>query len=64
MATFARRTGIKYATFAGWVYVQGGSAQRRSAVRFAQLQLPAAPVASAALSVRLPDGVIVRGRES
>ena len=64
MATFARRTGIKYATFAGWVYVQGGSAQRRSAVRFAQLQLPASPVAPTELSVTLPDEVIVRRRES
>ena len=64
MAAFARRAGIKYATFSGWVYGQGGGAQRQGAVRFAQLQLPVSPVAPAELSVTLPDGVIVRGRES
>lgn len=64
MAAFARGAGIKYATFAGWVYGQGGSAQRPGAVRFAQLQLPVSPVAPVELSVTLPDGVVVRGRES
>ena len=63
MAAFARRAGINYATFAGWVYGQGGSAQRQGAVRFAQLQLPATPAAPVELSVTLPDGVIVRGSD-
>ena len=61
LAAFARRAGVKYPTFAGWVYARGGSANRPSAVRFAQLRLPAGGAAPAELSVALPDGVIVRG---
>ena len=63
LAAFARRAGIKYPTFAGWVYSQGGSANRKEAVRFAQLQLPAASVAAAELSVTLADGTVVRGAD-
>ena len=65
-AAFARREGLKYPTFAGWVNarrVQAGRSSCGSAVRFAQLQLPTELTAPAELSVALPDGVVVRGRE-
>ena len=65
-AAFARREGLKYPTFAGWVNarrVQAGRASGGSAVRFAQLQLPTGLTAPTELSVALPDGVIVRGSE-
>jgi hypothetical protein len=60
MAAFARREGMRYSTFAGWV-LKGG--RRRSAVvRFAQVRLPQLPqIASAGLEVRLLDGTLVRG---
>ena len=64
LAAFARRTGVNYSTFTAWVYKQRARANRKGPVRFAQLQLPAPNVAPADLSVTLPDGVIVRGRES
>jgi hypothetical protein len=63
LAAFARRAGIKYPTFAGWVYSQGGSANRKQAVRFAQLQLPAASLPVAELSVTLADGTVIRGAD-
>ena len=66
-AAFARREGLKYPTFAGWVTArrsQAGHSSGGSAVRFAQLQLPAGPtVVPAELSVSLPDGLVVRGSE-
>lgn len=65
-AAFARREGLKYPTFAGWVHarrVQVGRSSGGSAVRFAQLQLPTGLTAPAELSVALPDGVVVRGHE-
>ncbi|MFZ5494178.1 MAG: IS66 family insertion sequence element accessory protein TnpA [Verrucomicrobiota bacterium] len=60
MAAFARREGLRYSTFAGWV-LQGGW-RRAPAVRFAQVQLPSVPpVTPAGLEVRLPDGTLLRG---
>jgi transposase-like protein len=64
LAAFARRAGVNYSTFAGWVYKQRAGANRKEAVRFAQLQLPAPNVGPADLSVTLPDGVVVRGIDS
>ena len=65
MAAFARREGINYATFAGWVAKAGKVAAPKSPLRFAQVRLPfpplPAPAASAPLEVRLPDGTSVRG---
>lgn len=68
-AEFARRSGLKYATFATWVRLRRlRVAERRGApavpapVRFAQVQMPT-PFA-AELSVVLPDGVIVRGADA
>jgi hypothetical protein len=63
LAAFARRAGVKYPTFAGWVYGQGGSANRQGAVRFARLQLPATHRAVAELSVTLADGTVIRGAD-
>lgn len=63
LAAFARRAGVKYPTFAGWVYSQGGSANRKGTVRFAQLQLPTASIPVAELSVTLADGTVIRGAD-
>lgn len=68
-AESARRAGVKYPTFASWVQarrVRGGDGSRHAAAgRFAEVALPltAAPTA-AALSVTLPDGLVVRGSEA
>lgn len=65
-AAFARRDGLKYPTFAGWVHARRSEAGQSSgvgAVRFAQLQVPTGLTGSAELSVALPDGVVVRGHE-
>jgi len=65
MAAFARQERINYATFAGWVAKAGKAVPPKSALRFAEVQLPfvsPGPAAvSAALEVRLPDGTSVRG---
>lgn len=63
MAAFARREGIKYATFAHWVL----KAQKATAMpakprlRFAELQLPLRAAAAEPLEIRLPDGTVLRG---
>jgi transposase-like protein len=74
-AAFARREGVKYQTFATWV----SEWRRRAAavglsksvvpVRFAEVNLPPAKpselsASADALSVTLPDGVVVRGAEA
>ena len=74
-AAFARREGVKYQTFATWVSegkrnaTAVGPSQSVVPVRFAEVNLP--PPAqrelsanSDALSVTLPDGVVVRGSEA
>ena len=65
MAAFARREGLKYSTFAGWVLRSAArsSRSRVAPVRFAEVRLPI-PAASApapGLEVRLIDGTIARG---
>lgn len=63
-AAFARRAGLKYPTFAGWVHARRAARARPDGVvRFAELQLPAASTACDELSVSLPDGAVVRGRD-
>jgi transposase-like protein len=67
-AEFARREGIKYATFAGWVLKATKQPPAPSPIQFAQLRLPAqaSPSPSAEttqLEVRLPDGTSVRGNK-
>ena len=66
-AAFARREGLNYSTFAGWVLKV---AKAKSPVQFTQLRLPmpslSAPSVSteseaASLEVRLPDGTSIRG---
>lgn len=59
---FARREGIKFATFVSWVQ----DIRRREEtpkVSFAELTAPSAAMSApaAALEVQLPDGTIVRG---
>jgi hypothetical protein len=70
-AAFARHEGLRYPTFAGWVQtLRTQGAPAASAVRFAELRLPSstsAPMSEtsvAALEVRLPDGMIVRGGDA
>jgi transposase-like protein len=63
MAKFARKEGINYTTFAGWMQ-RAGAVTPASPIRFAQVQVPAAPAKQAAtgpLEVRLADGTVVRG---
>ena len=63
-AEFARRAGIKYQTFAGWVAGRRGiNGKSKAEVRFAEVQLPAAKVITMELKVMLPDGIIVHGVE-
>jgi hypothetical protein len=65
MAQFARREGIKYGTFAGWVFKTQQPAETKTAVQFAEVQLPLARTSGASagdgLEVRLPDGMVLRG---
>lgn len=78
-AEFARRTGVRYPTFAHWVQEhrrEGGELSEASAARqsphFVELRLPSRSTAAAAvsaaaslseLSVTMPDGVVLRGVE-
>jgi len=64
MAAFARREGLKYSTFAGWVLRSAArSSSRVAPVRFAEVRLPipAASGPAPGLEVRLIDGTIARG---
>lgn len=67
MAAFARREGIKYATFANWMAKAQSTAAGKPSIRFAEMRLPleaatTCPQSEFALEVRLPDGTTVRGR--
>lgn len=64
-AEFARRAGLKYPTFAGWVHARRTHQARRcppASMRFAEVALPSTPTAT--LSVTLPDGVVVCGHDA
>lgn len=63
MAGFARREGVKYPTFAGWVVKAQRSSAPKSGIKFAEVRLPTLPAAHepAPLEVRLPDGTVLRG---
>jgi hypothetical protein len=64
MAAFARREGLKYPTFAGWVLRSAARSHSRVApVRFAEMRLPIPALSSSApgLEVRLIDGTVARG---
>ena len=68
MAAFAKREGIKYATFAGWMAKARASVPVKPPIRFTEMRLPLRPATTNtpeddyALEVRLPDGTVVRGR--
>jgi transposase-like protein len=63
MAGFARREGIKYPTFAGWVVQAQRHGAPKSGIKFTEVRLPAlaVPRESTPLEVRLPDGTVLRG---
>jgi transposase-like protein len=73
-AAFARRAGVRYATFAHWVqqarrepHARAAQGLRPAAPRFAEVRPgPDAPVTLAApeLSVTLPGGLIARGADA
>lgn len=74
-AAFARREGVKYQTFATWVSegrrrsAAGGLSKSVVPVRFAEVNLPPSAqrelsANADALSVTLPDGVVVRGADA
>ncbi len=63
MAGFARREGVKYPTFAGWVVKAQRRGVPKSGIKFAEVRFPTlpAPREAAPLEVRLPDGTVLRG---
>lgn len=70
MAAFARREGLKYPTFAGWVKKRSAQtspakppAARPMSVSFAEVRLPSLGSDTAGLSVTLPDGLVLRGAD-
>lgn len=58
---FARREGVNFHTFIGWLQRRGGAGRPAPTVRFQELRVSAAP--KAALEVVLPGGWIVRGHD-
>ncbi len=64
MAGFARREGIEYSTFAGWVLKAAHKRPTAKNPRFAEVRVGAvlaSTVPAGVLEVRLPDGTMVRG---
>jgi len=63
MAAFARREGLAYSTFAGWVLKAARKRPVAKRTRFAEVRvgpvLGSAPVGL--LEILLPDGTLVRG---
>lgn len=72
-AAFARREGVKYATFAHWMQARRARGEAPVAqtgakpVRFAEVRMPVRqnrlPEAGA-MSVTMPDGLVVRGTDA
>jgi len=62
MSAFARREGIKYGTFTGWVYKAQGKVAAKGSIRFAEVEVPHPPRAGGgeALEAKLPDGTVLR----
>jgi len=72
-AAFARREGVKYATFAHWVQARRARGEAPPAhgvgkpVRFAEVRMPVVrnrPREAGVLSVTMPDGLVVRGADA
>jgi transposase len=61
---FAKREGINFHTFIGWLQRQRGSGGAAApAMRFQKVRVTTAPQSVAPLEVVLPGGLIVRGQE-
>jgi transposase-like protein len=63
MAAFARREGLAYSTFAGWVLKAARKRSPAKRPRFAEVRVGPvlAPATTSLLEVCLPDGTMVRG---
>jgi len=63
MAAFARREGIGYSTFAGWVLKAPRKRPAAKRPRFTEVRIGSvlAPTSVGLLEVRLPDGTVARG---
>jgi transposase-like protein len=63
MAAFARREGLAYSTFAGWVLKAARKRPAAKRPRFAEVRVGPvlAPATTSLLEVCLPDGTMVRG---
>jgi transposase-like protein len=61
---YARREGIKFATFTGWLMRHRRGKSAGAAVSFRELVVGASAPVAASLEVRLPDGLIVRGHHA
>ncbi len=72
-AAFARREGVKYATFAHWVQARRARGEAPlvqtggKPVRFTEVRMPVRPnrlPEAGTMSVTMPDGLIVRGADA
>lgn len=63
---FARREGIKFPTFTAWLvrHRRETAGRAGTAVSFNELIVGASAATTPSLEVRLPDGLIVRGRQA
>lgn len=60
---FARREGVNFHPFIGWLQRRAGANRTAPRMRFQELSVAAAPKAAATLEVVLPGGWIVRGHD-
>lgn len=60
---FARREGINFHTFIGWLQRRRGAGAAGPAMRFQEVSVAAGPKSAASLEVVLPGGWIVRGQD-
>jgi hypothetical protein len=61
VADFARREGINYSTFGGWLAKAAQEPAPRAPVRFAEVALPLRAAGTGSLELRLPESTVLRG---